>query len=322
MSEPRVDYDSPWKEALDHYFQEFLAFFFPHAYIEIDWTAGYEFLDKELQEVVRDAELGRRLVDKLVQVYRRSGDQTWVLVHVEMQGQEDPDFAKRMYTYNYRLFDRYDRWVVSLAVLGDEQANWRPAGYGYELWDCQVSIKFPAVKLLDYEARWEELEGSRNPFAALVMAHLKAQTTRRNPEERLLWKWRVVRGLYTRGFHKQDILELVRFIDWLMVLPDELARSFKATLREYEEEHKMPYVSSIERLAIEEGLQQGLQQGRLQEAQEELLYILETRFERAHDSMITEINRINDLSTLRKLLKQAVMLGSLEEFEQAMAESK
>ena len=33
-------------------------------------------------------------------------------------GEHDPDFAKRMYVYNYRLFDRYDRPVVSLAVLG------------------------------------------------------------------------------------------------------------------------------------------------------------------------------------------------------------
>ncbi|MCX7607923.1 MAG: hypothetical protein N2049_01705, partial [Anaerolineales bacterium] len=30
-------------------------------------------------------------------------------VHIEVQGQSDPDLAKRLFTYNYRLFDRYDR---------------------------------------------------------------------------------------------------------------------------------------------------------------------------------------------------------------------
>ena len=30
------EYDSPWKEALDVYFPEFMAFFFPDAYQEID----------------------------------------------------------------------------------------------------------------------------------------------------------------------------------------------------------------------------------------------------------------------------------------------
>ena len=81
-----TDYDSPWKEALDVYFAAFLAFFFPEAHADIDWARGYETLDKELQAVVREAELGRRLVDKLVKVWRQGGAEEWVLVHVEVQG--------------------------------------------------------------------------------------------------------------------------------------------------------------------------------------------------------------------------------------------
>lgn len=56
------DYDSPWKEAVEHYLPQFLAFFFPVAYAVIDWAKGYAFLDQELQAVVQDAELGRRYV--------------------------------------------------------------------------------------------------------------------------------------------------------------------------------------------------------------------------------------------------------------------
>jgi hypothetical protein len=46
------DYDSPWKEALEAYFPLFLAFFFPEVHTAIDWSRGYELLDKELQQVV------------------------------------------------------------------------------------------------------------------------------------------------------------------------------------------------------------------------------------------------------------------------------
>ena len=116
-----TDYDSPWKEVLERYFKEFMAFFFPVAYAGIDWKKGYEFLDKELQQIVRDAELGRRLVDKLVKVYTTEGKETWVVVHVEVQGQKETDFARRMFVYYYRLFDRYNRQVVSLAVLADDR---------------------------------------------------------------------------------------------------------------------------------------------------------------------------------------------------------
>jgi len=42
------DYDSPWKEILEWYFPDFMAFFFPHAAAQIDWSRGYETLDKEL----------------------------------------------------------------------------------------------------------------------------------------------------------------------------------------------------------------------------------------------------------------------------------
>ena len=39
-------YDSAWKEALERYFPDFLAFFFPAIAREVDWTQGYELLDK------------------------------------------------------------------------------------------------------------------------------------------------------------------------------------------------------------------------------------------------------------------------------------
>ncbi|MCK4605457.1 MAG: hypothetical protein KAU41_12345 [Deltaproteobacteria bacterium] len=120
------DYDSPWKEIIEVYFNDFMAFFFPDIAEEVDWDRGYTFLDKELQQVVLDAELGRRFADKLAQVWRRDGDEAWVLVHIEVQGQEEAVFAKRMYVYNYRIFDRYNRPVASLAVLADQKPGWKP----------------------------------------------------------------------------------------------------------------------------------------------------------------------------------------------------
>jgi len=168
MTNSPTDYDSPWKEAIETYFEDFMSFFFPVAHAQIDWSQGYEFLDKELQQVVREAEVGKRYVDKLVKLWR-DGAETWVLVHIEIQAQVDSDFAKRMYTYNYRLFDRYDRQIASLAVLGDEQPTWRPNSYGYTLFGCQVNLQFPIIKLLDYEPQWDSLNQSRNPFAVLVL---------------------------------------------------------------------------------------------------------------------------------------------------------
>ena len=35
---PMADYDSPWKEALDVFFEAFLELFFPQAHADIDWN--------------------------------------------------------------------------------------------------------------------------------------------------------------------------------------------------------------------------------------------------------------------------------------------
>lgn len=35
-----------------------MAFYFPDAHRQIDWSLGYTFLDQELQAVTRDAENG------------------------------------------------------------------------------------------------------------------------------------------------------------------------------------------------------------------------------------------------------------------------
>jgi hypothetical protein len=131
-----TDYDSPWKEALERFFPEFLAFFFPVAHAAIDWARGYAFLDKELQQVVRDADRGRRVADKLVQVWRGSEDPVWVLIHLEIQGNYDPGFTERMFTYYYRLHDRYRRPLASVALLTDTRPEWRPEHYQQSLWAC------------------------------------------------------------------------------------------------------------------------------------------------------------------------------------------
>ncbi|MHC5858088.1 RpnC/YadD family protein [Nostoc sp.] len=310
MTEQLTDYDSPWKEVIELYFPRFLEFFFTQAYAEIDWTRPYEFLDTELQQLEPDAEIGRRLVDKVAKVWLLDGEEAWVLIHVEVQGQYDSQFAERMYTYNYRLFDRHKKRVISLAVLADEQANWRPSSYSYQLVGCRVSLEFPVAKLLDYEQGWETLEQTTNPFGVIVMAHLKTKATQRNPQNRLQWKLSLVRRLYERGYSREDIRELFRFIDWIMVLPKELALSFKTEVRSYEEADRMRYVTSIERLAKEEGI--------VENARESLIAVLETRFGEVPSSIVEVINRIEEPSVLKTLLKSAIAIPSTADFQQVL----
>nr|VFJ47243.1 MAG: protein of unknown function (DUF4351) [Candidatus Kentron sp. DK] len=255
----RDDYDSPWKEALEFYFPEFLALLFPAIHGEIDWSCPHEFLDKELQQVARDAELGRRYADKLVKVWTSDAKETWILIHVEVQGQPEPGFDERMFVYHYRLFDRYRVDIVSLAVLADPSPGFQSGAYWRGRWGCDVRFRFPAIKLLELGADWAALEESENPFALVVMAHLMAQKDREGAK-RLDAKLQLIRLMYQRGYSKDRILTLFRVIDWLLYLPPELAPAFEQALLTIEDE-KMAYITSIERLGMERGMERGITQG-------------------------------------------------------------
>jgi hypothetical protein len=195
-----ADYDSPWKEALELYFEAFVAFFRPAIHKDIDWSRGYESLDKELQQLAVESEQGRRYVDKLMKVWRKDGSEAWVLIHVEVQTAPEADFPRRMYVYSYRIRDRYNRKVASLAVLADDDPDWRPDRFEDELWGCSTTFQFLPSKLLDWAGREAVLEADPNPFARVVLAHLTALQTRRDAPARQTWKLRLVRGLYEGGF--------------------------------------------------------------------------------------------------------------------------
>ncbi|MBF0179106.1 MAG: hypothetical protein HQM03_03655 [Magnetococcales bacterium] len=200
------------------------------------------------------------------------GAELWVLIHVEVQGNRDPDFAKRMYACQYRAYDLHEKPVVSLAILADEECGWRPEVFGYRMWGTELHYRFNTVKLLDYPA--DELERSDNPFAIVTLAHLTGKETRNHPEERLQQKKRIARMLYERGFDRQRVMNLFRFIDWVLHLPAVLEERFWKTLCHYEEDRKMRYVTSVERI----GMRKGERIGRLEGKTEMLLKQLQVRF--------------------------------------------
>jgi hypothetical protein len=304
MTNPNTEYDSPWKEIIQLYFEDFMLFFFPQVHSQIDWSRGFEFLDQELQQVVRDAELGKRLVDKLVKVYRRTGEEIWVLVHIEIQAQEEGKFPERMFVYNYRIFDRYKRPVASLAVLADSSRTWRPNQFGYKLFGCTVDFKFPVVKLVDYQQHFEELEESRNPFATVVLAHLAALQTRDNRVERKAQKLALVRRLYEKELSREQVLNLFAFLDWMLTLPLELEREFEVEVEKLEEEQRMKYVTSFERNARRESLLEGIEVS------------LEVKFGSEGLNLLPEISQIYDIERLRTILVRIKTANSLSELRQ------
>ena len=95
----------------------------------------------------------------------------------------------------------------------------------------------------------------------VARAQIAALRTASDPESRYNSKTELVRNLYSAGYNQDEIREIFRLIDWMMHLRPDLDRRFKSELVAYEKELKMPYITSVERLAKEEGLEEGLEKG-------------------------------------------------------------
>ena len=71
----------------------------------------------------------------------------------------------------------------------------------------------------------------------------------------------MIRGLYCCGLNRAQILDLFRLLDWVLALPANLEYDFKCDLARFEEEHRVVYVTSVERIARKEGLEAGRAEG-------------------------------------------------------------
>jgi len=215
------------------------------------------------------------------------------------------------YSYNYRVFDRYDRKVASLAILADTSSTWRPDHYSYDLWGSRSSLWFPMVKLLDYREHWEALIEDSNPFAIAVMAHLQSMSTSKDLINRRHWKIRLTKMLYNKGYSRETVLELFRFIDWVIELPEDEVDTFWQEVEAYEQEKKMPYVTSVERKSFGEGKLEGKAEG----SSSIFILLLEKRFGKIPPDILSQMEqadaaqieawslRLLDAATLEEVFK-------------------
>jgi hypothetical protein len=201
--------------------------------------------------------------------------------------------------------------VVSLAVLGDDNPRWRPKCFGYSLWDAPISLQFAVIKLLDSAQQWEVLEQSRNPFAAVVLAHLSTRQTQHDPAARCAAKVKLIKGIYERGWPTDRVWRLIRVIDWIMDLPKPLEGNFCHEIKQYEEEKRMPFMTTPERIGREEGRAEGLQKA--------IEMARERKFGEAGLRLMPEIRAIADATKLEAVFQAIYTAASPEDLRRVWA---
>jgi len=121
-AEGHIDHDRLFKELLGTFFAEFMDLFFPEAARAIDF-AHLKFLQ---QEVFTDLAAGEKHEVDLLAETRPKDEPGLILVHVEPQAYVQKDFAARMFVYFSRLYEKYRRRILPVAVFAYDQVRDEP----------------------------------------------------------------------------------------------------------------------------------------------------------------------------------------------------
>ncbi len=282
----RADLDGAWKEILRKYFKDFVLLCWPQIFDKIDWSRGYRFLEQEFHAVLNKGEINKRSADKLIEIWLKDGTGVWALIHLEVEGGGRQDFPERIYIYRYKIFDVHKKDIATLAILIDGDKKWRPNVYETTFWGTHLRLEYPILKILDFKERKTDLEQSQNPFAFVILAQLAAIETAGTGKTRLATKFELTKSLYSLGLPKSEVLDVLRFLAEVIVLPPDLKLEYQYQVKNLEKELKVSYMTHIEKEWLQQGIEQGIEkgkvQGRLQGFQEGesmlLLELLKSKF--------------------------------------------
>jgi hypothetical protein len=255
--------DILWKSVLEEVFDDLLRFVYPGADQVFDMKRGFEFLDKELAEMYPEPEKegDTRFVDKLVKVFRADGQEEWLLVHIEVQGETDdrPAFAERMFRYFYRIFDRFRKPVTAIAIYTGPDGKRMPGRFTYEFLNTRLVYQFNTLCMVDYED--EDLATNLNPFALVMLAAKKALDRGKDVDAKLLeGKLFVFRKLYERGiFGKPKMEAVLRFLNnYVRFEKSETNRIFTEEIDKITgKTNTMSIIEQVTELRVEEARREG-----------------------------------------------------------------
>jgi hypothetical protein len=208
----RSNSDIYWKGILEDLFADFLRFFYPTADEIFNINRGFEFLDQECEKLfpMGDPEHPKS-VDKLVKLFTKDGKEEWMLVHIEVQGYKDDEFAERMFTYFYRIRDSFGKRVRSIVIFTDSNKRFHPKEYAYQEEDTSVIFRFKTYKIIEQNPVL--LEQSENPFAVVILTvQLALKKKKLKADDYFTLTIDLVKRLYTKGFNKERIRQLLGFI--------------------------------------------------------------------------------------------------------------
>ncbi len=247
-----IDHDRLFKELIQTFFEEFIVLFFPAMHEHIDFR-HVSFLSEELFTDVTAGEKYR--VDLLVET-KLKGEDGLVVVHIENQSYVQPSFPERMFIYFSRLFEKYRKNIVPIAVFSYDTIRDEPATF---------TLQFPFGHVLDFrfftvelrKQNWRNYIRNDNPIAAALLSKMGYTES-----ERVELKKQFLRMLVRLELDEAKQRLLFGFFETYVKLSDEEERRLRSEVNEMETKEKdkvMELIISYEQQGMKQGMKRLVQ---------------------------------------------------------------
>ena len=253
--------DALWKGIIENLAPDFVAFFYPEIYEQMDKSRKVNFLDKELASLQPDSETRQRHADKLLRVYLRGGEERWILIHVEVQGYNDVHFSERMFQYFYRIFDKYGIAPLGLAIYTDRAVHLHQSEFYHEHFGTKIVYIFNSFSIISHEP--EDLRQPGNPFGFVLEVARRALDDYEDDAAIIQSKIGMIRYYLSHGLDKETIRNLMDFVLYYLHFENQdSTRIFEKELNKLQlNQETMGIREAILKDAEEQGLERGLQRG-------------------------------------------------------------
>lgn len=203
--------DELWKLIIPLLWEDFIQFFLPEWIDEIDFSHKPDFLDKDLKRLMPKGKSKNRTVDILMRVYLKNGEHKTFLLHIEVQAYFDPFFSKRVFQYFYRISDFLQEPIETLAIMIDEDPNYRPDEYIQQFGRTKVHFIYPLFKLLDNPPPYPE--GNIFSIPLEVAWYALKQNKLKTDDDLEKLKFRLIKKLIEKKVEEEKIYALLDFIN-------------------------------------------------------------------------------------------------------------
>ena len=294
-----AEYDSVSKDLIQTYPKDFIRLTFGQGDVEV-----LDILDTEQNTV------DTRHTDSLIRAHIEGKE---ALIHHEFQTTDDASMPLRMAGYIIRVIERHNLPIYSSVIYLRRNAGRRDPGYFvHEISGRRVLIEYTVIRLGEIEGQ-DIIDGGPSglfPFVPLMQRPVGMDSE--------AWLHHCVDATNALGVDesiKVDFLGRLMILSGLEYDPSMINRILlqeglmDAIMRE----------SSFAQYIKQQGREEGFEQGGRQRAIEDILDVLEIRFDlsEAHP-LSTRITAIDDLQYLKQLHRAAIQVSNLEAFQRVL----